>query len=260
MILEWIQSQTTEAPEHIRSLGMVHEAVAIEARFRRCSHAWESHLRKTKHQILQVIAGMEPGGEVIVLGSGGLHDIPLEDLAEHFDRVRLWDVVHLRQALRTAERFRNVECETFDVTALCKDFDSWLKGYRRSPPKPQIPDHLPTRGADLIISLNLLSQLPIQLMARARTPKRRKSLAGFADELMRAHVSWLMGHDCPVLLVTDLERQYETGRKIKVEKALPEHDLGLEAPLDTWMWTVCPEGESSQFDKIAHRVSAFLLD
>lgn len=260
MILEWLHSRMTPAPRHIRSLGLVHEAIAIEARFRRCAHAWKGHLENSKEQILSAVKDVEPGGEVIVMGSGGLHDVPLAHLSEHFDRVRLWDVVHIRQARRKAATFPNVICETVDVTGLCLEFSRWLKGEKFEPPTPCPPVDLPTEAANLIISLNLLSQLPLQMVARAHAPGHKAALGDFSDEVIRSHLEWLRAQSCPVLLLTDLERHYLKGNVFEIEAALPESVMKSGTPLATWDWTVAPKGETPAFDTIVHKVGAFTLN
>lgn len=259
MILEWLHSRTTPAQRHIRSLGLVYEAIAIEARFRRCANAWQTHLNNSKDQIVQAARDVEPGGEVIILGSGGLHDVPLTHLTEHFERVRLWDVVHTRQARREAATLPNVTCETVDVTGLCLDFSQWLKGKRQAPPTPRPPTDLPTGQADLIISLNLLSQLPLQMVARAQAPEYKVALDNFPDEVIRAHLDWLEHQSCPVLLITDLERHYTKGNIREVEEALPQDNMNMGTPVATWDWTVAPGGESPTFDTVVHKVGAFTL-
>lgn len=262
MILEWLQYLTTPAPRHIRSLGLVHEAIAIEARYKRCHKAWVSHLQNSRNQILATASELKTRNQVIVLGSGGLHDVPLEALSETFRSVVLWDVVHTRRVRGIAAGFPNVSCKTIDVTGLCEEFDGWLRGHRDMLPKPSVPSGLPTGSPDLVISLNLLSQLPLQMVARANAKGRGNELGDFADTVIRSHVEWLKALPCPVLLLTDLERHYTKGGVIEVEEALPDLDLGL-APglaLADWFWEVAPPGESPDYDTIHHKVGAFLLN
>ena len=258
MILEWLQSVTTPAPRHIRSLGLVHEAIAIEARYKRCHRAWASHLLNSRNQILATASELETRNQVIILGSGGLHDVPLEALSETFTNVALWDVVHTRRVRSIAAGFANVTCQTLDVTGLCEAFDGWLRGHRELPPEPAVPANLPTGTPDLVISLNLLSQLPVQMVARATAKGRGDKLGNFADTVMRCHVEWLKALHCRVLLITDLERRYAKASITEVEDAVPQLDCGR--PLADWLWEVAPPGESTQYDTIHHKVGAFLLN
>lgn len=258
MILEWLQYLTTPAPRHIRSLGLVHEAIAIEARYKRCHKAWVSHLQNSRNQILTAAGKLESHDQVIVLGSGGLHDVPLEALSEIFRSVVLWDVVHTRRVRGIAAGFANVSCKTVDVTGLCEEFDGWLRGHRDTLPNPSVPSRLPAGSPDLVISLNLLSQLPLQMVAKANAKERGDELGDFADKVMRCHVDWLKAMPCPVLLLTDLERHYTKGGVIEVEEAVPDLDLGLA--MTDWLWEVAPPGESPDYDTIHHKVGAFLLN
>lgn len=260
MILEWLHARMTPAPRHIRSLGLVHEAIAIEARFARCKKAWHRHLENSKEQVIQAIIKIEPGGEVIILGSGGLHDVPLAELCEHFRSVRLWDVVHTPRARAIAARYPGAICETVDITGLCEDFSLWLKGKRSGPPRPCPPSDLPTGTADLIVSLNLMSQLPLQMMAKARAAKYQVALDTFADDVIKSHLKWLKAQSCPVLLLSDLERHYRKGNVLEVETALPSDDMDLGPSVATWTWDIAPEGEAPTFDTIVHKVGAFTLN
>lgn len=258
MILEWLQSLTTPAPRHIRSLGFVHEAIAIEARYKRCHEAWASHLLNSKSRIQAAVDELETRDRVLVIGSGGLHDLPLNALSQCFTSVTLWDVIHLAKARRTAAAVPNITCETVDVTGLCKDFNDWLWRRRKTPPAPRLPTDLPTGAPNLVISLNLLSQLPLQMVARAKAKGRTDLPGDFADGIIQTHVDWLRTLPCPVLLLTDLERHYKKDGVLEIEDAIPEMDLGT--PPTAWMWEIAPSGETTRFDTIHHKVGAFTFN
>ena len=63
---------------------------------------------------------------------------------------------------------------------------------------------------DLVVSANLLSQLPdipeIVLKKRSRLPETARK--DFAHRIATDHFNWLRGLDALVCLITDTERQY----------------------------------------------------
>jgi hypothetical protein len=262
MILEWLETTLTPAPPFVRKLRLVHEAVAIEARYKRRSKSWSPHLEKTKQIIAEICSGIAaPKAHVSILGSGGLHDVDIEDLSRTFARIDLIDIVHLRRTNARVAAFDNVARITRDVTGLGQSFVDTLQDRTKAPfplkSNPQLVDGTP----DLVISLNLLSQLALpmtQLAVSAQMGCNEDRLAAFEEEVMRAHVRALHGSAPTALLITDLERRYKKANIIEVENVLPE-GLDLGEKIDEWTWAVAPKGESKFYDTIDHKVGAFVV-
>jgi len=85
------------------------EAIGLWARGRRQARTWAPHLEQTRAVIEETIATISPRDTVAVLGSGPLFDVPLEALAQNFERVLLIDLAHLSTIARRVARYPNVE-------------------------------------------------------------------------------------------------------------------------------------------------------
>ncbi|MSO89630.1 MAG: hypothetical protein EXQ89_06655 [Rhodospirillaceae bacterium] len=145
------------ATAHARNAGYVHEQIALLARQRR---AWAPHLARTR-EFIERVAATTARRQVVVLGSGALLDIPIAALAQHFRDVVLIDVFHPRVARRTARRFANVRPHTCDLLGAGTQGNDRLPRIRLDAWRSVFP------APDLVVSANLLSQLPILPLQRA---------------------------------------------------------------------------------------------
>ena len=100
---------------------------------------------------------------------------------------------------------------------------------------------------DLVVSANLLSQLPyipeIVLKKRSRLPEIARK--DFAHRIATDHFNWLRGFDALVSLITDTKRQYVAPDG----SSFPAWDLlhGVDLPKYegmTWHWDIAPAGDS----------------
>ncbi|WNK01426.1 hypothetical protein L2D14_08320 [Thalassospiraceae bacterium LMO-JJ14] len=251
MILEALQYLTTPCPRHLRSLGYLKELIATEARYRRCRAAWQPHLDKTRAMI-SAAAGAASGNEkAVVLGGGLLTDIPLRVLAAKFATVVLVDVCFLKQTRRNVWRHPHIEMQTCDITGVAE-------AVRRGEiPDRVVPDMLSLEDADLVVSANVMSQLPLVPLAYLR--KRHgltdaETARTFAEGIFRAHLELLKACRGTVCLITEVERQFLDGGVV----------LGSEDPLcgvepdkkgaEEWFWDIAPRPEASPDYDIRNRV------
>ena len=93
MLLELLESATTPAPLLARRMGLVYESIAIGARYRRCSRDWRDHLLRCHAAIGSAIESAPKHRLAVILGCGGLYDVPWRMLRDRFDRVVLVDMV-----------------------------------------------------------------------------------------------------------------------------------------------------------------------
>ena len=245
MILEWLRHLTISCSPEARRLGALREAIAIEARHRRLRRAWAPHLEQCRRLILEAAERPPRRRTALILGSGPLLDIPLEELVSRFENVILADLVHLPAVRRRARRLGRVELVEIDLTGAlpavrhaCRTGDVAALG--ASP-----PDCFLDRDPDLVVSANLLSQLPVLPLARLRASPASRSepaLAAFARSLIESHLAWLRAFPGVVCLITDV-----TSRLTWADGDAEEEDLlhGVELGLDgrRWEWSIAPSPE-----------------
>jgi hypothetical protein len=247
MVREALQHLLTSAPKHIKKMGYVKESIAIEARAKRCEKSWAPHLAACKKQILVATTELAPGSSIMILGSGGLHDVPMAALSPF--KVTCVDIVHLPQ---TIKQYPDVEFINKDVTGVIEPLYNAVKNKNTFFPDP---DWILAKRPDLIISLNILSQLALKPVSFSERHNHELG-AFFHDNILKAHVNWLKRQKTKVLMISDINRDYFQGEKIiETEAAIPELDLG--APQDTWNWDVAPKGEVDKKINIRHVVGAW---
>lgn len=226
MLAEWLRHLTTPAPRAAKKLGYVRELIAIEARHRRCRYAWSPHLERSRRFVLDAADGLERRRKVTVLGSGLLLDVPLAELAEKFDEVMLIDIVQMPAVRRQVRDLANVRLVETDLAGVVDD----LAAGRRIAQVP--PVSIPDGDADLVVSLNLITQLGVMLARRGVD----------AAALATAHLAALRQLPGRVVMIAETERQWIEGGEV-VESDRPLETLDLPAPDATWVWDLAPAPE-----------------
>lgn len=250
MLREWISHRTMPASTEAKALGYLKEHIAIQARHRRCHGAWKEHLERTRRFVLWAAANCPGQDKVTILGSGGLLDVPLDELANDFAEIVLVDMIQPPSVRHWARQYANVRLVEADITDMA---ESILAGdIPDPPPVPQFPD----ADADLVISLNLLGQLP--LIPRQYLPKEwRRDRAGlFAEEVQRQHLRALQAVSGRVCLVTETHRDWLDDDGIdETESAIG--DIKLPEPEETWVWDLAPAPEIERDRDLRLRVVAY---
>lgn len=239
-IFEWL---TTPCTPEARRLGYLREAIAIRARYRRHQSRWQPHLDATKAIIREAAEQAKNKQAVVVLGSGALYDVPLEDLARQFSRVELIDIVHPKKSRQIAAAYSNVTCRTADISGAARSL-LHLPRDGTEPPQLDPPPHLPD-DTGLVISVNLLSQLPEIPQSRliARTTVADAERHAFAAAIVRQHLHWLSQAEFPVCLIADTERHYVDPNGEPMTSWDSLYGETLPAGGRTWTWDVAPKGE-----------------
>lgn len=257
MLAEWFRHLTTPAPAHLKCMGYLKELIAIEARHRRQRHPWQPHLEACKKLILEAADGAHPG-RVTVLGSGLLLDLPLEELSETFADVRLVDIFHLPGIEKRIAAMANVSLASNDLTGLAQaTFDHVNEGREGPLPQPRI-DAGTFADSDLIISLNLLTQLPllpmgwVQAGAAAHDEAAVKS---FARAIIDHHLEFLKSLPGRVCLITETKRVISDHGE-----ALQEIDplFGAEVKatqIKRWTWDIAPRPEITRNIDLCFRMA-----
>ncbi|MFZ5841304.1 MAG: hypothetical protein ACOY3E_00260 [Pseudomonadota bacterium] len=272
----WLWVRTPCAPA-ARRLGHLAEAIALSARTRRQQRNWQSHHQHTRQAILQVAAQCEQRQLALILGAGECHDVPVAELAQHFERVVLVDIVLLPALRRRCKAFLNVECHELDLTGLAASI--------ARPEAIRSAEDLPLLNADaaaqsaltrllhqlrcasgqisFVASVNLLSQLPVKpidYLQQQMPSLPLSALNAFAWQLLRAHVQQLQTFRCPVCLITDdRQRTWNAAGEVVEEVALVA-PLALESRVFArWHWPLAPKGELAHGCHAEHEVVAIRL-
>jgi len=236
MLYEFYQYLTTPCSRPVKEIGYLRELIGMAARYKRCRDAWQPHLDRCQELIIQAMAGRS--GRVVVLGSGLLYDVPLKHLSDHFEEVVLVDILHMPAARKAVRPFANVTLQTRDITGLVEPLYRHVKQG-----EPLIlPDaaNLRADAADLVISLNVLSQLAVLPTQFAQLE------AAVAQSMMQAHVDALERSSAGVCLITEVEQRLCLDREV-IEKDQPLSGVvisrGLKANSTSWDWDFAPHPE-----------------
>jgi hypothetical protein len=249
MLTEAIQYVATSLVTPKQFRPFIRSSVSLWSRAGRCAKDWAAHEENCKIFIRETVAGMKQRRTCVVLGSGLLRDVPIDDLAAKFDTVVLVDLVHLasvRMRLK-AKRFANVrlisrDLSGFDDAVAAKDPEplSFLR---------QVP------YLDLVVSANILSQIGVGSKRRleAENSSAREEIL---QRLVRAHLDGLIALPCKTALITDTAYRVTD----RAGQVLEEADLfyGVPAPAAkrAWTWPVAPYGELSKEYQAVHDVIA----
>jgi hypothetical protein len=257
MLREWLTSLRTRCPPALVALGYRYAAVACLYRADRCAAAWAPHQRNSRQAILDAMRDASPACDtILILGSGPCLDLPMPELLARFSRLLLVDVAHPPPALRLASRYPAIELVALDLTGMA----ALLSATTAEPPIAPVPTaFLDDPRIGLVVSANLVSQLPLvplRQMAK-RWPQGDQAALGHA--IVAAHITYLARFTCPALLIGDLER-----RVLDADGKLVEQDdplFGVCLPLGReWDWLLAPVGELSGGWSIVNRVRALRLD
>ena len=250
MIAEAVAWLLTPCPAHIRRLGLLAESIGISARHRRCRAAWAPHLAATRAAVMDAIGRTPRRRTALVLGSGALLDLPLAALAGSFRSVVLVDVVHPWRARLGSLGLANVTRITDVVTGV---LEAVGKGELASPrPYRRIDDP----EVDLIVSLNLLSQLPVIPVRRLDGRVAAAALAAMAQDMVRSHLADLDRSRASTLLVADVERLVVDRDGREIERSSLIADLPEPARDREWWWDIAPAPEADPEASERRRVVA----
>jgi len=289
MLAEYIRHFRLPAPKWVKQMGYGREIISLEARYRRCIEAWAPHLTATRDLITKSATECPATDHAVVLGSGALLDIPLEDLAGRFKRLDLIDIVHPASARRAAAQFENVHLIAADISgvapavyaqavtaepigdrpqppkgmrdASCEIITtaidrSLAKGDRLGALRAPNPDPAMINGADFVVSANLLAQLPLLLLdwLQAHRPFANDATRdAFARSIIDHHLALLQNHPGKVVLVTEVLRLV-LNDDTPGEKIDPLFGAPMMLDGNEWWWDVAPPGEINRHLSMRLRV------
>ena len=260
--------------------------LAIEARARRLRKHWTPHQERSK-AAQRRWAEETSGIDLAVLGPGRLYDFAGDALPARFRRLLMVDA-DPSSVPYWRELGVEVEPRVADLTGHSERWRAALARYRggwpqtldyiRSIVKPGDEPH--AFAADAVLSLNVLSQLPIgwqdcveeylvrRFGARHVKANEREWLDAVepgAELIVRQHLHALAASGArSILLITDVEYADSHGDgTTELSPALYGVDPAQELAgytlrwQDSWRWDISPAGAESPECGTAHHVTAF---
>jgi hypothetical protein len=253
MLAEMLLYRLTRTTPWADAMGWREGAVRLWSRRSRCAEAWAPHLANARRIVAEAAAAAPGRRTALVLGSGLLADLPLGRLATKFARVVLADVVHLPTVRWRTRRWKNVEHVTVDLTGTAAALAAG-----GPPPAPGSRFGLDDPDVDFVVSLNLVSQLPLGPVdwLTAKGGFAEAAAAEYGARIVAAHFAHLRAFAAPVCVIGDRSRAWiaRDGTVIETEDAL----FGVPPPAEDegWDWDLAPFGEEDGTYAIRNRVFA----
>jgi hypothetical protein len=248
-MLQRINRFLTRCPLHLREMGFVREVWGIRRRYLQFREHWDEHCRRARAVILAAAARCPQRRTAVVLGSGWLHDVPVAELSAMFQKVVLVDLIHPFSVRWSLRRYRNVEARDADVSAVLEE--TWNAVEKREAVLPvSRPDlFLEDEGIDLVVSLNLLSQLPCMpswyLKKHGGFPEGQ--VEAFNRQLVEAHLDYLTHLPGVVCLICDKEIITRTPTQAEVARRSTLYGASLPWTGEEWEWALVPRSDREPY-------------
>jgi hypothetical protein len=239
------------------TFGHLAESISLLSRERRCQKTWGPHRAQCKNFISTHLNMALNFDSILVLGSGPLHEIPIEILTKKFKRVVLVDIVHLKSTRKALAHLTNIEFIEHDLTEI-----EAIIGQQKKL-KNCVPQKFLDMNWGLILSVNVMSQLPLHLGSYIKKRLKNKfpsaEIESFLQNITRDHLQYLQSFSAPVVLITDVETDYYDKSEKIIQKDLNYSHLHLPEPKEQWMWNVAPIPEFRKDIGMKMLVRGFVL-
>jgi len=225
----------------IRKFGFKTDQQGIINRYIRESEEWQAHLIHTKEYIIKS-AESKNKTNCIVIGSGWLLDVPIDELSMLFEKVTLIDIVHPRQIIHKIKKYKNVEAIEIDITGLVEPVYYFIKKTKKLKLNDikQIYSELwinKLKNADFVVSVNILNQLDILIcdFIKKFNLYSNEEINQFRKIIQQNHVNILP--ETKSCLITDYE-EININKKNNVvnNKSLIHIDLHINKKTKKWQW------------------------
>ncbi len=239
----------------LKEMRYISDQQGIMNRYFAESKGWKEHLQNSRSFILENIKKHKPE-TVMILGSGWLLDVPLDELLTECKKVYLVDIHHPSQVQHQVRKVKNVQLISTDITggAVQQVYDL-VKAYKKDKLKKPLDTfslhHPDLPVADYHVSLNLLNQLDILLVdhIRRNIDFRDAEITGFRKLIQHHHLSLLeTGSSC---LITDIKEIIINRRKeVHQEKELIHIELPGGRSRKCWTWKFDRKEYNPGFDTL----------
>lgn len=246
MLIEFIKSKLTSADKMVRTIGFVNSSIALEARAKRCAKAWKPHLDHCHRVILKYLP--QDAKRILIIGSGPLLEIPIQELLKRDLKIALMDVVHpLKTRKLAAKHPDKIELIENDATGIvevikAKDYDT-VRDLKFRPHK------LDLGKFDYVVSANLISQLPLDPYDAVKRFKWADDafFSRMAHEMGERHIEWIQAFGAPkTLVIADVGRTYYDKAGQEIDKSVSAYRLNQGKLVEEWDWEISPLGETSR--------------
>jgi len=242
LLPRWLESWFTPCPSHLRAMGYLHELFAIRACHEKCALAWKGHLEQTQAVLRAAMERCPRRRKAVILGSGWLLDVPLEELAGAFREVVLVDLIHPLASRRRARRLPNVLLLQADVTDTVEAV--YHAAHRRGVPLQRSEPRLfrEDSAVDLVASVNILSQLsylPVQYLTAAGVHPG-EAIAAYSRQVVESHLEYLRCLPGVMALVADVECLMVDRAGEVVERSNTVQGVSLPWAGQEWIWKLAP--------------------
>ena len=116
----------------------------------------------------------------------------------------------------------------------------------------------------LVLSINVMSQLPLHIGAYIKKKLKKKytteEITHHLQLITKNHLLYLENFKCPVLLVTDIETLYFDKQEGLLQLDVNYPHLNLPIPDRQWLWNVAPIPEFDKTIGMKMKVAAFIIN
>lgn len=226
----------------LKKFGFKNDQQGIMNRYIRESGGWEKHIINTKEFILQS-AKLKNKTNCIILGSGWLLDVPINELSKLFDKVTLVDIIHPSQITHKIKKLKNVEIIESDITGFIEPVYYFMQKAK----KTKLGLHQiksiysgswfnEFKNSDFVVSVNILNQLDILICDYILKFNiySAQEINEFRKIIQQNHLNALpKGKSC---LITDYEELRLEDDKVIKNKPLIYLDLPESNNSKKWQW------------------------
>lgn len=248
---------TENAQKDAKIFGHLKESIALYKKAQRHSSSWKAHQLQSQAAILKTASQIKNKKKLLIFGAGMLEEIPIRQLAEEWEKIILVDIVYLSKILKKYQSYSNLEFVYWDITECIQFFNSPIKKKINDIPLPQ--KFLKAEDDfDLIISCNLISQLPIPFQKKLASHYTEKEIEQISFQICQNHFNYLHQFKKTVLLITDIETHIFRS-SIEKDIETPYFRFKLPRPFMTWNWEIAPKGEINSKTALQMKVVAIIL-
>jgi hypothetical protein len=226
----------------LHRMGYYDDQDGIMRRYRAEKSSWDFHLQKSCELIIRATGIFNPS-VITVLGSGWLLDLPVEKLTLNKRSINMVDILLPGETEARIQAFRHARFIREDVTGglISAVYDNVRRSIFRSEVNVEkildFKPYEPPDNTDLVISLNILSQLdsiPIGYLKR-KTKISDEEINVIRQRVQQQHIDMLSNRNS--LLITDFYEHPVNSTKVSERRPTIVADLPEGISREEWDWT-----------------------